>query len=247
MVLSIQHPSNISTEDNSRSNLLLNLLSETELQRLLTNSRRVIFTAKTTLYQPQNAIKRVYFPLQGIISLMHISEAGLIAECAAVSNEGMVGINAVFDYSFTSNFVITQTECIAIAIPVNAIKREFNRGGKLQRVLLLYSQARLAQAYQNVFCSCHHTLEQRLARWLIYYSERLNTRDILLTQETLADLIGVRRSSLSVIAANLRQRNIIDYNRGKIEIINAKTLKAIACNCDSVISEEYDRLLFGSG
>lgn len=247
MMLSIQHPINIGTKKARRSNLLLNLLSKTERQKLLIDAKRVVLTAKTTLYQPQNTIEQVYFPLGGIISLMNISEAGLIAESAAIGNEGMVGIDAVLGCKYTSNFVVVQTECNAIAISANTARREFNRSDEFQRVLLLYFQARLTQAYQNVFCSCHHSLEQRLARWLVYYSEHLDTKDILLTQETLADLIGVRRSSLSVIAANLRQRNLIDYNRGKITIINPRILKAVACNCNSVISEEYFRLLFGSG
>lgn len=235
MVLSIQHSPNISTEESSRGNQLLNLLSESELQRLFTNSKTIVLTAKTTLYQPQTTIDRVYFPLQGVISLMNISEVGLIAESAAVSNEGMVGIDAVLGHRYTSNFVVAQIRCSAIAVPLNNVRREFGRGGEFQRILLLYSQSRLAQAYQNVFCSCHHTLEQRLARWLAYYSERLNTKDILLTQETLADLIGVRRSSLSVIATNLRERKLINYNRGKIKIVNLRALKTVACSCNSVI------------
>lgn len=245
MVLSIQHRPNISAE-NHNANLLLNLLSQSELSRLLAKSQQVTIPARTTLYQPQNAIKRVYFPLRGIISLINISEDGLIAETAAVSTEGMVGINAALGHNLISNFIVTQTECSAIAIPVNTVRQEFNRNKKFQRITLLYFQTRLAQAYQNVLCSCHHTLEQRLARWLLYYSDCLNTRDIFLTQETLSDLIGVRRSSLSVVAANLRQKKLIGYNRGKIEICNPEALKAVACNCNSIISAEYSRLLFNS-
>ena len=175
--------------------------------------------------------------------MVNISKAGLIAEFATVSNEGMIGTATFLGDDFVANLAIAQTDCVAISLPVNVLQQEFACGGKLQRILLLYAQIFLAQLSQNVFCSCHHTLERRLARWLLSYSDRLSTRKLALTQETLADLIGVRRSSLSVVAADLRQRKLIDYKRGKIMILNPVALREVSCECDRLISNKYSRLL----
>lgn len=244
MVLSIQRPTNlINHELSARSNQLLNLLSESELQNLLAYSKHISISAKKIVYNPGELIRQVYFPLQGIISLTIVNGDGLIAESAAVSNEGMVSIAGFLGMNRSSSLVIAQTDCIAISLPMNILRREFARADELQRVLLLYVQALNDQVSQNVFCSCHHTLEQRLARWLLFYQDRLKTNQFKLTQETLAELLGVRRSSLSVVAFNLRQRKIIDYNRGKIVILNSESLQELSCNCDHLISQAYIQLL----
>lgn len=244
MVLSIQRPAELKNHELcDRSNQLLNLLSESQLQNLLAYSERITIPAKKTLYKPGELIRQVYFPLQGIISLTIINEEGLVAESAAVSNEGMVSIAAFLGGNKSSNLVTAQTDCVAIVLPVGILRREFNRGGELQRILLLYVRFLHYQVSQNVFCSCHHTLEQRLARWLLFYSNRLKKNQFRLTQETLADLLGVRRSSLSAVAVDLRQRNLIHYSRGKIMILNPEALKRAACECNRSVSDEYKRLL----
>lgn len=233
MVLSVQHPPSLKHyEIPDRGNQLLNLLSDSELRNLMAHSERVIIFAKTVFYKPYEVIRKVYFPLQGIISLLNIGEEGFVTEVATVSNEGMFGISAFLRDKLYSDYAVAQTKSIAIAIPVDILKQEFTYSNELQRILLSYTQALFAQVSQNVFCSCHHTLEQRLARWLLAYSDRLGTKKLLLTQETLADLIGVRRSSLSVVAVDLRQRKLIDYNRGKIMILDSEALRRVACNCD---------------
>ena len=243
MVLSIQHSANsINRELPDRANRLLNLLPESDLQNLLAYSERIVLPAQKTVYQPDEPIEQVYFPLQGIISLMIVNEDGLIAESAAVSNEGMVDIAGFLGGNRASNMAIVQTDCTAISLPSNILRREFARGGELQQILLLYVQALHYQVSQNVFCSCHHTLEQRLARWLLFYCDRLEKNQFRLTQETLADLLGVRRSSLSAVAVDLRQRNLIHYSRGKILVLDPEALKQAACQCDRLISQEYTRL-----
>jgi len=233
MVLSVQYPPSLKHRKiPDRDNQLLNLLSDSELRNLMAHSERVVLNAKTALYKASEAIKKAYFPLRGIVSLLNIGEEGLVTEVAMVSNEGMVGISAFLGNKLHFDYAIAQTECIVIAVPADILKQEFTYSNELQRILLSYTQALFAQVSQNVFCSCHHTLEQRLARWLLAYSNRLETKKLLLTQETLADLIGVRRSSLSVVAVDLRQRKLIDYNRGKITILDFEALKKIACSCD---------------
>ncbi len=243
MMLSIQHlPSTGNRDTPNHANQLLSLLPASELQTLLQNSNRIILPAKTTLYQPNMAIKTVYFPILGIISLLEIDREGLVAQTVAVSHEGMVGIPTFLGGHFHSSVAIVQTKCIAISLSAEILKQEFARSRELQRILLLYTQNLFSQVARNVFCSCHHTLEQRLARWLLFYSDRGGNREILLTQETLADLLGVRRSSLSVTANNLRQKNLIDYSRGRIIIRDPIALRATACECDRLISAEHSRL-----
>lgn len=244
MVLSIQHFTNRDFEEiPDRANQLLNLLPSSELQNLLIYTERIILPAKKKIHKPYKAIEKVYFPIRGVISLLNISQEGLVAESAAVSNEGIIGIAGFLGGNNASNWAIAQTECIVLSLPINILRREFARGGELQQILFLYSQALLAQISQNVLCSCHHTLEQRLARWLIFYSDRLSTKKLFLTQETLADLLGVRRTSLTVMAGDLRKRKLIDYSRGRILIENPVALRKVACQCDRTISDEYIRLL----
>ena len=240
MVLSIQRSANfINRELPDRANQLLNLLPESELQNLLAYSERIVLPAQKIVYKPDEPIEQVYFPLQGVISLTIVNEDGLIAESAAISNEGMVDIAAFLGSNRSSNLAIAQTECIAISLPIDILRREFARGGELQRILLLYTQALHDRVSQNVFCSCHHTLEQRLARWLLFYRDCLGKNQFRLTQETLADLLGVRRSSLSAVAVDLRQRNLIHYSRGKIMVLDPEALEQVACKCNRSISDEY--------
>lgn len=243
MVLSIQHRSRLKNGRDDSYNQLINLFPA-KLQ-VLTSPNRLVIPAKTSIYQPNQTIDRVYFPLKGIVSLLNIGESGAVAEFATVGNEGAIGVAALLGVNSTNSLAIAQTDCVAIALSSNFLKREFDRGGKPQQVLLLYYQALLFQVAQNVFCSCHHLLEQRLARWLLAYSDRLETPKISITQETLSDLLGVRRASLSVIAGDLRQRNLIHYNRGRITIPDPQALRKIACNCDRLIADEYARL-FGT-
>lgn len=232
MVLSIQYPPGFASRTiPPQNNKLLSLLPPPELQKLLVDSERIVVPEKTILYKPRENINQVYFPIRGVISLVNIDKAGLIAEYAMVSNEGMIDVGAILGRNFSSSFAIAHIDCVVISLGVDVLKQEFT-SGKLQRLLLLYSQALSEQIAQNVFCSCHHTLEQRLARWLLSYSDRLQTTELSLTQETLADLIGVRRASLSIIAGNLRQRHLINYNRGKIAILNPIALRQVACKCD---------------
>ena len=239
MVLSIQRPpSGENKELPNSANYLLNLLPKTEFENLIANSHRVFFSPKSILHEPNEPIDRVYFPLRGIISLLNTSPEGLIAEVLTVSNEGLVGITAILGgFSFAS-FAVVQTDCIALEVDAVTLRKEFDRGGELQRILLRYTRALLNQGLQNVFCSCHHTIEQRLARWLLAFSDRLNNNRLLLTQETLADLLGVRRSSLSVVANDLRQRGLINYSRGRIIIKDRFALKKVACDCDYIITKE---------
>lgn len=244
MVLSIQHPPQ---SENGKfvnpSNLLLSLLAQSDRQNLLAQSTLIFLPSKLTLHKPHEPIETVYFPIEGVISLINTSPEGLNAESVKVSNEGMVGIAAFLGGHFLPSSAIVQTDCYTISIAADILKQEFARNKRLQRILLLYIQALFTQVSQNVFCSCHHTLEQRLARCLLSFSDRLSKRELLLTQETIANILGVRRSSLSLIASQFRQQELIDYSRGKIIIQNSVALRKIACECERLIAAEYSRLL----
>ena len=236
MVLSIQCLPNAGNKELPNSaNHLLNLLPKAELEALIASSHRVFFSPKSILHEPNEAIEQVYFPLRGIISLLNTSPEGLIAGVLTISNEGLVGIAAILENSSVASLAVVQTDCIALAVDAAILRKEFDRGGELQRILLRYTKTLLDRGLQNVFCSCHHTIEQRLARWLLTFSDRLNSNRLLLTQETLADLLGVRRSSLSVVANELRQQGLIDYSRGRIIIHDRSTLAKVACDCDRVV------------
>ena len=242
MVLSIQHSSNSANREVSdRSNQLIDLFPK-ESQNSISSSDRVVLPAKKIIYQPDEVIQKVYFPIKGIVSLTNVGNDGEMVEFATIGREGAIGLAALFGVKQPNSLAIAQTDCIALGLPLSFLKREFERSGEVRRILLLYSQALLFQVAQNVYCSCHHVLEQRLARWLLAYSDRLETRKISLTQETLADLLGVRRASLSVIASDLRNRKLIKYNRGKITICDREGLRMVACKCDRLISAEYARL-----
>ncbi|MGF1538959.1 MAG: Crp/Fnr family transcriptional regulator [Pleurocapsa sp.] len=243
MVLSIQYPPHFGHKKlPHNTNRLLCLLSESERLNLVSQSNRIFLPPKTTIHQPNEQIDQVYFPIQGIISLLNTTKEGLSAATATVSNEGMIGIAAFLGGYFVSSYAVVQTDCVAISLAANIIQQEFANHSELQPILLLYTQALLAEVSQNVLCSCHHTLEQRLARWLLSFSDRLGTNTLLLTQETMAELLGVRRSSLSVVASEFRQKNLIDYSRGRIVIQNPANLRKVACECDRLILDEYTRL-----
>ena len=176
MVLSIQCLPNAGNKELPNSaNHLLNLLPKAELEALIASSHRVFFSPKSILHEPNEAIEQVYFPLRGIISLLNTSPEGLIAGVLTISNEGLVGIAAILENSSVASLAVVQTDCIALAVDAAILRKEFDRGGELQRILLRYTKTLLDRGLQNVFCSCHHTIEQRLARWLLTFSDRLNS------------------------------------------------------------------------
>ena len=269
MLLSIPHCSGENSKSSYRANHLLNLLPKSELDILIAHANQVFLSPKTVICKANEPVDQVYFPLKGVISWVTSSQNGLMSDVLTIGNEGMIGTAAFLGGNCISSFATVQTDCIAISLNAQFLKQMFNKGGELPRILLLYTQFLLSEALQNVFCSCHHTIEQRLARWLILYSDlafseaqcgqqnwRIRDRytpskqrslqkiiPLIITQETLANSLGVRRSSLSVVANKLRQQNLISYSRGRIIIQDYSALKKVACECNQLISQEYCRLL----
>lgn len=247
MVVSIQDFNSIDKlQLSKRVNQLLNLLPNSDYQSLTTDCQTVTIASKSIIHQPNEPIEAVYFPIGGIVSLIYTTEDGYNAEIATISNDGIVGISAFLGGQFLYSYAVAQTDCVALRIPTLVLQREFDRGGVLQKILLLYTQALFTQVSQNTICRSKHTIEQRLARLLLSYSDRLGQDVLLLTQEDIADLMSVRRPSVSVVAHNFLENGIISYTRGKITIFNRKALARLACECEEEIHREYCRLLNGS-
>ena len=242
MVLSIQRPPDLSRQEPFvPSNRLLSALSASEYQRIALNLERVFLSTRTIIYQPNQLIQDVYFPIQGMISLVSTADNGSVTGIANVGNEGMLGLSALLGEQFFLSQAIVPIDCVAMRLAANTIKNEFARGNDLQRILLLYTHVLLTQLAQNVVCSAQHTLEQRFARLLLSLQTKIQRDKLSINQAMIAELLGVRRPSLSVVARNLQARGIIRYSRGRIVIRNQDALTNISCECDREIAQEYSQ------
>jgi CRP-like cAMP-binding protein len=223
-------------------NQLLAALPVSEYQRLLPQLQPVQLTEREILYQSQETIRYAYFPEQGLISLLTILENGAAIEVGLVGHKGVVGLPAILgsDSSLYSAMVLIAGS--AMRLEVEILKQEFNRGEELQRLLLLYTQARLTQVMQNAACYSQHLIEQRLARLLLSVHDCLDQEQFALTQELIATMLGVRRAGVTKAANNLQKAGIIRYRRGNITIINRAALEAASCECYSAIKTEFQRL-----
>ncbi|MBZ8180345.1 Crp/Fnr family transcriptional regulator [Oscillatoria salina] len=225
-------------------NQILAALPESEYDRLLPYLEFVELSVGQVLYNPQENITQVYFPDRGIVSLVYILEDGATAEVGLIGKEGVVGLPVILGGNSTINQAIVQIEGSAYKIDAIRLKNEFDRGGKLQQMLLLYTQALLTQISQTAVCNAQHTIEERLARWLLTVQELLDTTEELpLTQEFISNMLGTRRSGVTVAAGRLQAAGTISYRRGKITILNQEELELIACECYQILKDEFRRLL----
>ena len=225
------------------TNQLLAALPESEYQRLAPHLSRISLSAGQTLYEPNDPISTVYFPNQAMVSLVSIMEDGSTTEIGLIGNEGMLGLPAILGGDSTPNFTIVQIASSAMRLRTDILKREFKRGKDLQRLLLLYTQALFIQIAQNAACNQQHTIEERLARWLLSVQDCVQQDELPLTQELIGNMLGIRRSSVTVTASILQQAGMIRYSRGRITIQNREALEASACECYGLIQREYHRLL----
>lgn len=226
-----------------RANRLLAALPESEFERLLPDLKLVDLASGQVIYQPGEPITQVYFPHWAIISLILDMENGSTVEVGMVGNDGMTGIPVILGGNTTTTTAMVEVPDIATRINADVLKTEFNRGGMLQNILLRYVQVLYSQVAQTAACNRMHALEERLARWLLLVSEGVQSDDLLLTQEFIAQMLGVRRSGVTVAANALSQSGIISYNRGRINILNRDGLEAASCECYQAIKRESERLL----
>ncbi len=226
-----------------RVNRLLAALPDSEYERLVPHLKLVSLPTRQVLYEPGELITHIYFPEYAVVSIVTPMEDGSTVEVGIVSNEGMVGLPVILGGKTTTTKAFVQIPGAGFQMDADVFRSEFNRGEALQSLLLRYVQAIYTETSQAAACNRLHTLEERLARWLLTVSNRRQSDDFPLTQEFIAQMLGVRRSGVTVAASTLSRAGMIRYNRGQISILNRETLEATACECYQVIQNEFDRLL----
>jgi CRP-like cAMP-binding protein len=228
---------------NGQKNGLLGALSAQEYQRIYPNLEMVTLSIGQVIYEIDEPIPYVYFPQNSIVSLVSLLEDGSTIEVGLVGKEGMVGIPVILGGITRAHRAFVQVPNGALRMKSEVLKAEFDRGGALQQLLLRYIQALFTQVSQTAVCNRFHTLEERLARWLLLVGYCLQSDEFFLTQEFIGEMLGVRRSGVTVAAGALSQLGLIQYTRGRITICNHKALEAFSCECYGIIRDEFDRLL----
>ena len=224
-------------------NHLLAALPPAELERLAPELELIPMPLGEILYQPGRQMRHAYFPTTSIVSLHHVMESGASAEAAGVGNEGVVGIPLVMGGESASSSTIVRTAGHAYRMSSHVFKREFNRGGAMQRLLLRYTQALMSQMIQTAACNRHHTMDQQLCSCLLSALDRAPSGEVVMTHEMAASMLGVRREGVTVVAGKLQRAGLITYFRGRIAVLKRSALEARACECYSVVKQELNRLL----
>lgn len=227
-------------------NHLLGALSAEEIAPLLPHLELVPLRLGDMLYEPNMQLQYAYFPTSAIASLHYVTASGASAEISGVGNEGMVGISLFTGGNTTPSSAMVHTSGYAYRLDRAHLKAEFNRNGKLQQILLRYTQALITQVSQTAACNRHHSVEQQLSRWLLLTLDRISSGEFVLTQELVANMLGVRRESVTAAAASLQGIGCISYRRGHISVLNRKDLEKCACECYAVVRKETLRLLGAS-
>jgi CRP-like cAMP-binding protein len=195
------------------------------------------------LYESGTELRHVYFPTSCIVSLLYVMEDGASAEIAIVGNEGVVGVALFMGGETTPSRCVVQSAGHAYRLPAQYLKEEFDRAGPLQRLLLRYTQALITQMAQTAVCNRHHSVQQQLCRWLLMSLDRLPSNELTMTQELIANMLGVRREGVTESAGGLQRLGVINYNRGHIVVLDRPALERHACECYAVVKREFERLL----
>jgi CRP-like cAMP-binding protein len=224
-------------------NRLLAMLPAEEHERLLPHLERVSFALGEVIYESGGQQSYIYFPTTAIISLLYLMENGSSAEMGVAGHEGLVGIALFMGGETVPNRAVVQSAGDALRMTTKVLQEEFARGGMFQRLLLRYTQALMTQMSQTAVCNRLHTVEQQLCRWLLLSRDRLETDELIMTQELIANMLGVRREGVTVAAQRLQEHGLISYVRGHIMILDRRGLEATVCECYKVVRDEYDRLL----
>jgi CRP-like cAMP-binding protein len=226
-----------------RQNHLLNALPAQDFKRLLPNLDIVPMPLGHVLYESGAEMRHVYFPTDSIVSLLYVMENGASAEIAVVGNDGIIGVALFMGGETMPNRAVVQSAGHAYRLKGQLLKQEFNRSGELQHLLLRYTQALLTQMAQTAVCNRHHSLDQQLCRWLLLSLDRLPSSQLTMTQDLIANMLGVRREGVTEAAGNLQKAGLIEYYRGRITILDRAGLEARSCECYAVVKKEFDRLL----
>ena len=224
-------------------NQLLAVLPEQELARWLPDMERVEMPLGEVLYEPGSKVTHVYFPTTSIVSLLYVMENGASAEIAVAGNEGVVGISLFMGGESTTSRAVVQSAGVGFRINARLLMMEFTRGGPVLHLLLRYTQALITQMGQTAVCNRHHSLDQQLCRWLLLSLDRLQSSELVMTQELIGNMLGVRREGVTEAAGNLQEAGLIKYQRGHITALDRAGLERRVCECYAVVKREYDRLL----
>ncbi len=224
-------------------NSLLDALPAEVYARMLPNLEAVDMPLGKVLYESGELLSYVYFPTDCIVSLLYVMENGSPAEIAVIGNEGIVGLALFMGGETTPNRAVVQSAGRAYRLSSAKVKKEFGLNGPLLRLLLRYTQALITQMSQTAVCNRHHSLDQQLCRWLLLSLDRLDSNHLVMTQELIANMLGVRREGVTVAAGHLQEAGLIAYQRGHITVLNRPGLEKRVCECYQVVKLEFDRLL----
>ena len=231
------------TKQSPKQNHLLAALPAVDYERLLPDLELVPLPLGWAVYEAAGKLGFVYFPTTSILSLLHVMEDGASAEIAVTGNDGLVGIALFMGGESTPNRAVVQSAGYAYRLKAAVMKREFERGGPLQHLLLRYTQALITQMAQTAVCNRHHSVERQLCRWLLLSLDRLPTNELTMTQELIANMLGVRREGVTEAAGHLQAAGLIHYSRGRITVLDRPKLEKQVCECYGVVKREMDRLL----
>jgi CRP-like cAMP-binding protein len=226
-----------------KKNRLLAVLPDAELQRWLPQLEWVDMPLGQVLYESGSTLSHVYFPTTAIVSLLYVMENGASAEIAVVGNEGIVGISLFMGGESSPSRAVVQSAGQGWRLKAQMMKEEFNRAGPVLHLLLRYTQALITQMAQTAVCNRHHSLDQQLCRWLLLSLDRLQGNELVMTQELIANMLGVRREGVTEGALKLQKAGLIRYARGRITVLDREGLEQRTCECYAVVKKEYDRLL----
>ena len=229
--------------DDPNRNRLLAALPEAEFARLAPKLGLVALPLGEMLYQPGEQLQHAYFPVSAIVSLHYVMASGASASVAGVGNEGVVGISLFMGGETTPSSAVVQTAGHAYRLERRLLKQEFDRCGAMQRLLLRYTQALMAQMTQTAVCNRHHSVEQQLCRWLLVTLDRIPSGEFVMTQELVAGMLGVRREGITEAAGRLQEAGLIRYRRGHLAVLERAGLETRACECYAVVKDEFSRLL----
>jgi CRP-like cAMP-binding protein len=226
-----------------KQNHLLAALPGPDFARLAPHLELTPMPLGEVLYESGGRLQHVYFPVNSIVSLLYVLENGASAEIAVVGNEGILGISLFMGGETTPSRAVVQSAGFGYRLEAQLLKREFNRAGPMLQLLLRYTQALITQMAQTAVCNRHHTIEQQLCRWLLLSLDRLASEELTMTQELIANMLGVRREGVTEAAGDLQRAGLIRYGRGRIEVLDRRGLEKAVCECYRVVKTEVDRLL----
>jgi CRP-like cAMP-binding protein len=229
--------------DDLQENALLAALPDAERARWLSHMEPVELPLGAVLYESGNRLTHVYFPTTAIVSLIYVMDDGATTDIAIVGNEGIVGVSLFMGGESTTSRAVVQSAGMGYRLKASQMMEEFNRAGPVLNLLLRYTQALITQMAQTAVCNRHHSLDQQLCRWLLLSLDRLRSNELVVTQELIANMLGVRREGVTEAAGRLHAAGLITYRRGRITVLDRAQLERRSCECYRVVRKEYDRLL----